>query len=65
MAAVAAAFRHFDAEEEEWELYREQLEQFFVSNGIKDELKKAVLINHLVENLQAAQRSVHSKPAQG
>ncbi|XP_029732529.1 uncharacterized protein K02A2.6-like [Aedes albopictus] len=47
MALAAASFRHFDAEEEEWELYKEQLEQYFVSNSIQEATKKAVLINHL------------------
>ncbi|XP_055623402.1 uncharacterized protein K02A2.6-like [Toxorhynchites rutilus septentrionalis] len=40
MAAGAALFRTFDAEMEEWELYREQLEQFFVSNKVEDNMKK-------------------------
>ncbi|XP_058838149.1 uncharacterized protein LOC131693899 [Topomyia yanbarensis] len=47
MAAASANFRCYDGESEEWELYREQLEQFFVSNKIADDMKKAVLINHL------------------
>ncbi|XP_053686504.1 uncharacterized protein K02A2.6-like [Sabethes cyaneus] len=47
MAASATMFRTFDAESEEWDFYREQLEQFFVSNVVADAMKKAVLINHL------------------
>ncbi|XP_055604564.1 uncharacterized protein K02A2.6-like [Uranotaenia lowii] len=45
--AASLAFRHFDGESEEWELYKEQLEQYFVSNGVKEEVKKALLINQL------------------
>lgn len=45
--AATAAFRTFDAEVEEWQLYREQLEQFFVTSKVTDDMKKAVLINHL------------------
>lgn len=47
MASLAAPFRHFEADEEEWDLYKEQLEQYFVSNNIQGATKKAVLINHL------------------
>lgn len=45
--ATSTAFRPFDAEVEEWQLYREQLEQFFVSTKVGDDMKKSVLINHL------------------
>lgn len=44
---AAASFRSFDGESEEWELYCEQLEQFFVSNKIDESMKKSELINHL------------------
>ncbi|XP_065088844.1 uncharacterized protein LOC135710252 [Ochlerotatus camptorhynchus] len=44
--AQASRFRFFDGETEEWELYKEQLEQFFTANQIADNMKKAVLINH-------------------
>ncbi|XP_058448641.1 uncharacterized protein LOC131428612 [Malaya genurostris] len=47
MAASIANFRCFDAEVEEWELFREQLEQFYVANKIEENIKKAMLINHL------------------
>ncbi|XP_062704251.1 uncharacterized protein K02A2.6-like [Aedes albopictus] len=45
--AASASFRCYDGECEEWELYKEQLEQFFVSNRIPNDMRKAVLINHL------------------
>lgn len=45
--ATTANFRSFDAQIEEWELYKEQLEQFFAANKLDESLKKAVLINHL------------------
>lgn len=45
--AATASFRSFDADTEEWELYREQLEQFFAANKVEETLKRAVLINHL------------------
>lgn len=44
---AAANFRSFDGETEEWELYCEQLEEFFVSNKIDESMKKSELINHL------------------
>ncbi|KXJ75775.1 hypothetical protein RP20_CCG011085 [Aedes albopictus] len=44
--AQGPAFRNFDCGSEEWELYKEQLEQYFAANGVQPDMKRAVLINH-------------------
>lgn len=44
--AQGSQFRCFDGETEEWELYKEQLEQHFAVNKVEEGMKKAVLINH-------------------
>ncbi|XP_038107827.1 uncharacterized protein LOC119766680 [Culex quinquefasciatus] len=45
--AQGPSFRCFDGDVDEWQAFREQLEQYFVACDVKEEeKKKAVLINH-------------------
>ncbi|XP_062542480.1 uncharacterized protein LOC134210451 [Armigeres subalbatus] len=44
--AQGTQFRCFDGETEEWELYKEQLEQYFAVSKVEEDMKKSVLINH-------------------
>ncbi|XP_062551569.1 uncharacterized protein LOC134216781 [Armigeres subalbatus] len=47
MAASAASFRKFEEEEEEWQLFKEQLEEWFKSSGVVAGKKVSILINCL------------------
>ncbi|XP_065088841.1 uncharacterized protein K02A2.6-like [Ochlerotatus camptorhynchus] len=47
MAASAANFRKFEEEEEEWQLFKEQLEEWFKSAGLEAGKKVPILINCL------------------
>lgn len=47
MAANPASFRKFEEDEEEWQLFKEQLEEWFKSAGVADDKKVSILINCL------------------
>lgn len=47
MAATAFSFRMFEEEAEEWELFKEQLGEFFKSAKIADTAKVSILVNCL------------------
>lgn len=47
MATSAFSFRMFEEEAEEWELFKEQLGEFFKSAKIADTAKVSVLVNCL------------------
>ena len=56
----------FDGDSEDWPLYQEQLEQYFVANGVtRDEKKRAILLSVCGEKTYRVLRNLMTpdKPA--